>query len=118
MLVHSVMPGEPAENLKEVFTLVKKLYVELGVKKTNRYGGLKLSMFSSSTGSSTKLRGKAAEVRHFGHVLLRVWRKYYNQNLHLHRTMEICLRTSCEMEAILDDHPHEFALPGDSGECL
>ena len=115
LLVHTVMPGTPAENLKKVFALAKVLYVDLGVKKANRYKGLKLSMFSTSTGAGKQLRGSAAEIRNFGGVLLHVWRHYYNDRLHLHRTLEACLRSSWEMEAILDEHPHEFALPSDSG---
>ena len=57
LLVHFVMPGEPAANLAVVFLRCKALYKELGVRKENRYSALKLTMFKAEDGSC-KLRGK------------------------------------------------------------
>jgi len=85
------------------------LYV-LEVPKENRYGTLKLTMFK--LGGTTKLRGKAGEIRAFGQVLSRLWDMYSNQNLVLHQKMSLCLQLGVRMETILDEHPEDFALPG------
>ena len=70
-------------------------------------------MFTGKKGGSTKLRGKAAEVRYFGHVLLRIWRMHMSQARSVHRKILKMLEASCEMETILENHRDAFALPGD-----
>lgn len=64
---------------------------------------------------SCKLRGKAAEIKHFTRVVLRVWQEHCNPMLHTHKLISACLRASVAMEDIIDEHKEMYALPGD---CL
>ena len=59
-----------------------------------------------------KLRGKAAEIRNFGPVLLELWKRHHNTDIELHTTILECLQGSVRMEQILDEHPRAFVLPG------
>ena len=61
MLVHFLLPGEPAENLATVWCAVRALYIELQVPKENRYSTLKLTMFKTTDGSC-KLRGSGMSL--------------------------------------------------------
>ena len=56
--------------------------------------------------------GKAGEIRAFGPVLHRIWKQYMNENLGQHKVIDHCLSQGLRMEAILDEHPHDFVLPG------
>ena len=60
-----------------------------------------------------KLRGKAAEVRWFGPVMLELWRRHHQKKKQLHIDILQCLQHSVNMEMILEDHPDEVRLPGD-----
>lgn len=59
-----------------------------------------------------KLRGKAAEVRWFGPVLVELWKRHHNPQLELHRLILRCLECSVRMEMILEEHALEVVLPG------
>ena len=111
MLVHVVMTGSPEENLATVWTTARQLYNHFNIAHNNRFGTLKMTMFKVS--GSTKLRGKAGEIRSFGPVVHRLWQMYYNPKIRIHAKIELCLRLGCRMEEILDEHPHEFTLPGE-----
>eukprot|EP00972_Heterocapsa_arctica_P022609 3327521-Heterocapsa_arctica.AAC.1 len=54
-LVHYVLDGDPAGNLKTVYTAIQEEYA--AQRSENRYTQLKLSMFT--TRSSPTLKGKA-----------------------------------------------------------
>ena len=88
--------------------MIKNTYDSLGIK--HRFGNLKMTMFSTKGGC--KLKGTAAEVRAMGAVIHVIWKSHMNASLDLHNKIELCLRLSCHMEKILDDHPEEFVLPG------
>ena len=110
LLVHYILPGEPAANLRTVWTKVLQFYDSLQIK--NRYYSMKLTMFSHRGGC--KLKGTAAEIRSFGRVLHPIWKMYYNEDIGMHSKIKICLRLGNHMEKILDDHPDDFVLPGAS----
>jgi hypothetical protein len=46
LLVHMIMPDLAPDNLAKLWTDIKTAYDELGIDKTHRFGGLKMSMFS------------------------------------------------------------------------
>ena len=106
-LVHFVLTGSVEDNLTEVWTCIGEFYKEM--KPECKFGSLKLTMFS--TRSSPKLKGKAAEVKDLVPVLHRVWLKFYDSNLETHRNIEIALRTSAHLDAILGANAGEFVLP-------
>ena len=63
-------------------------------------------------GGTTKLRGKAGEIRAFGKVLCRLFEMHSNQHLVVHQKILLCLQLGVKMETILDGHHDDFALPG------
>jgi hypothetical protein len=104
------MPETPDKNMKQAWSTIKQYYDHFNVPKTDRYGTLKLTMFK--VGSAAKLRGKAGEIRAIGPCILRLWQNYANPADNVHAKIEACLATGVRMEAILDEHRDEFALPG------
>ena len=106
LLVMYMLPDTPDANLRRIWIHICRLYDELDIK--HRYGNLKATMFATRG----KLKGTAAEVRHFGHVLAELWKHYWNSEKDLHKQIELCLRLSSHMEQILDKHHDAFALPG------
>ena len=61
LLVHVIMAGDPPANLAILWNLLKKAYDAHQVPQPNRFGNMKMTMFTAKSGA--KLRGKAAEVR-------------------------------------------------------
>ena len=110
MLVHKIMPGTPQENMTALWARVRQLYNHFRIPKENRYGTLRLTMFKLT--GTTKLRGKAGEIRAFGRVIHRLWQQNMNSEVIVHRKIEACLDLGCKMEAILDDNRELFAFPG------
>ena len=115
LLVHFVVEAPDVdERLSIVWGMIQKLYKEDHV--ANRFGNLKMTMFTA--GASSKLKGKAAEVRDLGPVLHKVWMAFYNPNLEVHRKIELVLRTGARLDAVLDEHPGAYALPRDAAADL
>ena len=76
-------------------------------------------MFAGKTQASARLKGTAAEVKDLIPVLHKVWLKYYNPELEVHRSIEFVLRTSAHMDSILSANYGAFAIPSpDSGDLL
>jgi len=100
-LIHFVLPGEPAENLRVSFCEIQDVYRRREVK--NRYAQMKLSMFFSKKGIA--LKGKAQEVKDMGPVLLEIWESRYNNNIKIHRQVRLILDLSVRLENIIDDMP-------------
>ena len=98
-LIHFVLPGEPADNLRKVFSEIHDVYRKRGVK--NRYSQMKLSMFFSKKGIA--LKGKAQEVKDLGPVLLEIWEKHFNKTIKIHRQVRLILDLSVCLENIIDD---------------
>ena len=90
VLIHFVLPGDVEENLQVVWDDIQEAYDDLGTE--NRYGHMRRTMFT--TKSQPKLKGKAAEVRDMGPVMVRVWRKHMNQNLGIHKKILAVLQGS------------------------
>ena len=88
VLVHFILPGDVNQNLAAVWKDIEFFYRELGT--ANRYGQMRQTMFH--TKSQPKLRGKAAEVRDLGPVIVKVWEKHMNPNLHIHQQILVVLK--------------------------
>lgn len=110
LLCHYIMPDTPEKNLATIWTTAKQLYKTLGVPKMNRFSTMKLTMFKLK--GTTKLRGKAGEIRSFGKVLSRIFDMYCNQHDEIHQKISLCIKLGVKMEDILDAHVEDFALPG------
>ena len=90
VLIHFVLPGDVEENLQVVWDDIQEAYDDIGTE--NRYGHMRRTMFT--TKSQPKLKGKAAEVRDMGPVMVRVWRKHMNANLLIHQKILVVLEGS------------------------
>ena len=90
VLIHYILPGDVEENLQEVWDDIQEAYEHFGSE--NRYGHMRRTMFT--TKSQPKLKGKAAEVRDMGPVMVRVWRKHMNANLLIHQKILVVLEGS------------------------
>lgn len=90
VLIHFVLPGDVEENLQVVWDDIQEAYEHIGSE--NRYGHMRRTMFT--TKSQPKLKGKAAEVRDMGPVMVRVWRKHMNANLLIHQKILVVLENS------------------------
>jgi hypothetical protein len=109
LLVHRVMPSQdPVENTKTLWRDIKEQYKSQ--QTSAKFGSMKMSMFSPK--GCAKLRGTAAVIKEFGSVLCAVWCKYWNKDLLLHQRIELCLRTGCHLETLLEKNKSEYVLPG------
>ena len=113
-VIHIVLPGTPEENLATVWADIQRLYKEMQTE--NKYWVIRMTMFN--TGSQPKMKGKAAEIKDLIPVLARVWRKYYNDSLEVHRNILTVLDGSAHMDQILTDHPSDYALPAKVADDL
>ncbi|CAJ1377389.1 unnamed protein product [Effrenium voratum] len=62
-------------------------------------------------GRFPKLRGKAAEVRHFGAALHALWNAHMNPHLILHRRINLMLQLNCQLENMITEYKDDFAFP-------
>ena len=69
-LTRYVFIGEPAQNLANIQKYIFDIYKRDKVK--TRFSHIKVSMFSNK--AKAKLRGKAAEIKCLGPVLLEIWK--------------------------------------------
>ena len=70
----------------------------------------RLSMFVKKKGLPC-LRGRAAEVKHFGKALESTWRKHMNPNLEIHQKVALMLKMNNQVETLLDKHKGKFRVP-------
>ena len=114
ILINWVLPESAEANLVVVLKHINEIYAQDRVK--NRYGNIRQTMFTAKAGP--KLKGKAGEVKDLGPVMHKIWLKYYNKELDLHKSIEYMLRVSAHLDKILDDYPTEFVLPDTAAEDL
>jgi len=115
VLVNWILPGDDkAAKLSVIWSDIVRIYREDNV--SDRYGSLKLTMFT--TGTTPKLKGKAAEVKCLGPVLVKVFEAYMNANLDLHRKILTMLQLSAHLDSIIDASVGEFALSQEAADDL
>ena len=71
-----------------------------------------------TTRSAPKLQGRAAEIKDFGPVLVKLWSKYMNGALSVHQKILIVLQGSAHLDEILSEHSSDFALPEAAADDL
>ena len=69
-------------------------------------------------GEFPRLKGKAAELRHFGKPLLHAFDQLMDRGDRVHRQIRLGLVYSINIETILDDHADDFRLPPDAATQL
>ena len=109
VLCYTLMPEEPSRNIK---IIQDRLRAHADRHRT--FTNLKLSMFVDADKPwhfQPKLKGQAAEIRHFGPFLCSVFEDYMDANDFSQRMMRLGLKQSIVMEEILDDNPGVLRLP-------
>jgi len=115
VLTNYMMPGSPEDNVATLWAQIKDRYDERGTP--TQYSDLKKTMFNSRTG--IKLKGKAAEVKHLGPILLELFQEYMNPLIAIHRQTELVLRLLVHLDVVVDRDPDAVALSdADSSELL
>ena len=77
----------------------------------NKYNNLRLSMYVAKPGQLPCLKGKAAELRHLPGPLLTVCQTLLQDTCKEHKQTMLMLKCAIEMQAILDIHVSDYALP-------
>lgn len=118
-LVHKLLPkdlGDAESRLNFLWQEIMEEYDRQGTPADKRYGSIKLSMFT--TKSQPKLKGKAVEVKYLGPVLHALWIKYHNPDHEFEANVELILRGSCHVDALLDRNPHEYCVDHQNAKDL
>ena len=110
LLTKHILPGDPSENIRQIWNDICYFYKEQSVPCRFRYLN-RVSMFERKSPQYPKLRGKAAEIKYLCGPLLSVWQKYMNRRLKVHREIELYLTMNRDLEEILIVNRRELALP-------
>lgn len=114
LLVHHILPGTVDENLEQLWEDIEQIYEYMGTQC--RYGHMRRTMFT--TKSAPKLQGRAAEIKDMGPVMVKLWEKYGNLNLDMHKKILVILKGSVHCDEILADHPSDYVLPNEAADDL
>ena len=101
-LTHHILPGDPATNLKLIWKDIKILYAS---RKTRaRFGVLTANMIQPARAKLPELKGKAAQIRSLGPIMVEVWKKRMDPGNAQHRDILSGLKSSAEIDKILRVH--------------
>jgi hypothetical protein len=104
-----VLTGTPLQNLVDIWR-----FMQTGVDCVS-FSYLTYTMFDNGA-KFPCLKGKAAQMRHFGKHLKRAWEHYMDETEIVHRLIKLLLEASIAMETVLTDHREKFVLPHDAYE--
>ena len=76
-----------------------------------RFSTMTLNMFSGLPDSFAYLKGKAAEIRHFGKPLLHIFCEHMDSSDATHRHIKLGLQLSCRIEDLLEEHKDLYVFP-------
>ena len=111
LLTCQMMPASEQTNLNSCWDFIVAYYREHKTKVRFSYLN-RLTMFLRQSGCP-KLRGKAAEIRHFVHPVLALWKHHMNGALLLHRQIRYMLEANAFLEDMLTEYEQEVALPAE-----
>jgi hypothetical protein len=117
LLCFMIYPGGATENVERLFSELKAAYRTYS--PSCKYNGLKMSMFCDGRNppaTHPKLKGRAAECRHLGKALLKVWTDNLDPTNAQHIQIRLALERSVESEEILDAHPTAVRFPTAIGD--
>ena len=110
LLVNYVLTiGTPQENLCVLWDEIKGFYKQHKVPCRFKYLN-RLSMFTRRN-KTHKLRGKAAEIKHFAQVMAWLWERHMNPAIILHKRILLMLKKNSQMEQLLNTYKDSSALP-------
>ena len=77
---------------------------------SGKFGSLKTQMFHKSGDAYPSLKGKASELRHFGHALAYAFEFFRIVGNPIHTRIAVVLAASSRMEELLDETPDAYRL--------
>ncbi|CAE7571096.1 pfh1 [Symbiodinium natans] len=77
----------------------------------------RLTMFVRKSGGP-KLRGKAAEIRHFAEVLLSLWQSHCDNTQLVHRQITLLLKKNVMMERLMTEHHDKLFFEDDEARAF
>ena len=100
--------------MRQIWDSIKAIYAVVPTRC--KFQHLKPFMVRQSPKSAgcPKLRGRAAEIKGLVPVMVRLWEQCMNPDDALHTLVFSGLAASAKMDEILDNHRHDWILPGDS----
>ena len=108
-LTHHILPGDPATNLKLVWKDIRTLYAS---RKTRaRFGVLTSNMIQPARAKLPELKGKAAQIRSLGPIMVEVWQKRMDPGNPQHRDILSGLKSSAAIDKILRDYSRHARFP-------
>ena len=114
-LTHYIMPGSPEQNLEKLQREIFDIYKSDDVK--TRFSNLQLSMFSLK--AKGNLRGKAAEIKCLGPVLLKIWDKHASGQVSIYQKIRLMLHLNVLLDEKIDAVDNTaFCLPRDVREDI
>jgi hypothetical protein len=119
LLVYSIMPQRPVQNLEALWSDITEEYRRQNIKA--QYSSLTLSMFcdpKSPRDSYPRLRGRAAEVKWLVPVLNALWAKYRRPGNELDKLVAELLQTQQLVQNLLDESSAEFQMDEESAREL
>ena len=102
------------ERLETVWRHCKQYYKENSVDKPSRFTNMRIGMFTREScwrNMFPKLKGRAAEVKHFGPALMKAFATMMDTGNDDHHSIHLALQMSVNIDRILDDYPDAFTLP-------
>ena len=110
-LTHHILPSDPATNLKLVWKDIMALYKARRTK--SRFGVMTPNMIQPARAKLPELKGKAAQIRALGPIMVEVWRKRMDPGNPQHRDVLSGLESSAEIDRILRVHRKSPRFPDD-----
>ena len=109
LLSFDVLADTPEANFATIWAYMHQWYKDNSVH--DHFTAMKLSLICklrSPHSTCPKVRGKAIEVRNIGRPLLSFWQRSMNHDCMQHRQIELLLRSSVRMEAIVDSNRDKY----------
>ena len=111
LLTHHSMPGDPEDNLKEIWKQICTEYKTQGI--AHRFPKLTPNMVKQSKAKLPLLKGKANKIEAFGSVLVIVFQKLMNNADAKHLLVLKGLELSVRIDKIMREYANEYCYPPD-----
>ena len=108
-LIHEYLPGTEKQKLDRVWTSIVAGYKVHSKPGMTKFNEIRPSMYENKP--FPKLRGKAAELRHFAGPLLHACRALLPLTHTVHKLIVVFLEHCCVAERLLDIHRAKSAPP-------
>ncbi|CAE7308405.1 unnamed protein product [Symbiodinium natans] len=116
ILCFELMHRTPEDNLMSCWRHIREYY-RIHNTPVRFRSMTRLTMFVRKSGGP-KLRGKAAEIRHFAEVLLSLWQSQCDNTQLLHRKITLLLKKNVMMERLMTEHRDKLFFEDDEARAF